>query len=363
MGVLLKAVERGDLPAVAELIATVFERPVPVDGARRLEWLLFKNPDATPETSKGWLLEEGGRPVGFLANVARKMFASGREYLAACTAKFVVLPAYRLQGLLLAKAFFEQKNVDCLFCSTGSEASAPVLRRFGAVEISGGDEAAVFVLRAPPVVHELMRRRGYEGRLARLVSGGVGAALSVVERVRISLPRCPADLRVEPMAGFDEELDGLWKRWQARLPATSYRDSAHLQWLFREGPSSRPTTHLWGTYRGLRLEGYAVCQDRGQTAGVRRREVMDLFAPSGADAFEALIGTLIDEAQSDEMDTLEFRSLPGHLMERLAEWGARRRRLEVNPFLVKPVRPGLSLPAQDASAWHLVPADGDGAGW
>lgn len=364
MGVRIRELQAEDLAAISALIARVFDRPLSEDGAERLRWLLFDNPDARPEVARGWVLEDDGEPVGFLANVARRMNVSGRDVLAACTAKYVVLPSHRFHGLLLAKAFFAQQGVDLLFCSTGSESSAPVLKRFGAVEIAGGDEAAMFVLRGGPVIGELMRRRGYQGPLARLVSGGAGAALTLVERVRCGTPACPADLRVEPLAGFDERLDDLWQRCAGRHGITSRRDARRMQWLFFEGPSSRPATQVSGVFRDERLEGYIVCQDRGQTRGVRRREVMDVFArPDDADVFAALVARALADAEAQSMDTLEFRNLPRPLMQRLVEWGARRRVLEVNPFLVKGLNPEVALPADQAEAWYLTPADGDGAGW
>lgn len=364
MGVCIRELQTEDLAGISALIARVFDRSAPEDGAERLHWLLYDNPDARPEVAKGWVLEDSGAPVGFLANVARRMSVSGRDALAGCTAKYVVLPSHRFHGLLLAKTFFSQQGVDLLFCSTGSESSAPVLKRFGAAEIAGGDEAAMFVLRGGPVIGELMRRRGYQGPLARLVSGGAGAALTLVERVRCSAPACPADIRVEPLPRFDQRLDDLWMRCEGGYGITSRRDARRMQWLFFDGPSSRPATQIRGAFRGESLEGYIVCQDRGQTRDVRRREVMDVFMrPDDADTFAALIARALADAEADGMDTLEFRNLPRPLMDRLVGWGARRRLLDVNPFLVKGLNPEFSLPADQATAWYLTPSDGDGAGW
>lgn len=364
MSARIREVEERDLEAVSGLIARVFGRPVPADGAARLRWLLFENPDSWPGLASGWILEEAGEPVGFLANVARRMSAGGRDVLAACTAKYVVSAAHRMHGLLLAKAFFEQRGVDLLFCSTASESSAPVLKRFGAAEIAGGNQAAMFVLRGAPVVSELMRRRGYQGTLARIASGGVGAALTVLERVRCRPPQCPAGIRVQPLTGFDGRLDDLWERCESRRLITSRRDARRMQWLFFDGPASRPESKVLGAFRGDRLDGYMVCQDRHQTRGVRRRETMDLFtAVEDEDAVEALVAHALEDAESDAMDTLEFRSLPPPLTEQLVSWGARRRTLEVNPFLAKALNPELRLPAGDAGRWYLSPADGDGAAW
>jgi len=359
----VREIEERDLEEISGLIARVFDRPAPADGAARLRWLLFENPDARGGMARGWVLEDGGVLVGFLANVARRMSAAGRDVLAACTAKYVVLPSYRVQGLLLARAYFEQTGVDLLFCSTGSQSSAPVLKRFGAVEIAGGDAAALFVLRGAPVVSELMKRHGYEGALARLVSGGVGAALTLVERVRCSPPGPRPDVRVELLDRFDARMDEMWERAEGGR-ITSRRDARRMQWLYFEGPASRPDTLVFGAFRGQQLVGCLVCQDRAQTRGVRRREVMDLFtAPEDLDAFDALVAQALSRAEADGMDTLEFRSLPERWMERLTSWGARRRRLEVNPFLVKTLNPELLLPAGEADQWHLSPGDGDGAAW
>jgi len=91
---------------------------------------------------------------------------------------------------------------------------------------------------------------------------------------------------------------------------------------------------------------------------------MDLFFPRQAgDVFAALVGEMGRRCRRAGADTLEFRSLPAACLDRLGEWGAYRRTLEVNPFLVRSLRADLVLPAADPQAWFLVPGDGDGAGW
>jgi len=364
VSVQLRELAESDLKAVAALVAEVFDRPVPEDGDARLRWLLFDNPDRTPGVPCGWVLWDGDRPVGFIANVARRMAVGGRDALAACTAKFVVRPSHRFHGLMLAKKFFDQTNVDILLCSTANQTSAPILERFGGRFVAGGDDAVVFVIRAGGVVSEVLRRRGYGETLRKAAAFSAGGVMTLVETARRRWPEGSGDIRVDEIATFDEGLDDLWARAADDYHVHSRRDALRMNWLFRAGPKSRWPTTILGAFRGDRLDGYLVCQDRGRVEGVRRREVMDVFTRrDDVDVFDALVGEAGRMTAQQKRDTLEFRNLPADRLDRLVAWGARRRKLDVNPFLVRVVNSALDVDPVDASQWYLVPADGDGAGW
>jgi hypothetical protein len=360
----VQLLERSELPQAAALIARVYERPLAPDGVEQLEWLLNDNPDASTGVAAGWIVRKDDRVVGLLANVPRRMAVGTREFLAACTAHFVVEPEHRFHGLLLAKAYFEQKNVDALLCSTANEGSGKVLERLGMMPIAGGQAAAVFVLRAGPVVAEVMRRRGHGSLVTAAVAAGAGGAVGVIERVRHRWPAVARGFRVESIEHFDQRVDELWTRRGNEPRVWSVRDARRLNWLFCAGPASRPATRILAAFEGDQMQGYLVTQDPVRMQSMRRREVMDVFVPGDRpEVFATLIGEAGRIARRDGMDTLELRNLPGTMLAQVAEWGARSRELDVNPFLVKTLADDLLLRPERAENWHLVPSDGDGVGW
>lgn len=363
MSAQIETLKESELPQIASLIARVFNRPMAADAAERLSWLLYENPDAGADIPAGWTLRKDGRIIGFIANVVRRMAAAQREWRAACTAHFVVEPEHRFHGLMLAKVFFDQKNVDCLFCSTANESSGKVLQRFGMMPVAGGEAAAVFVLHAGPVVAEVMRRRGHGALLSKAAAVGAGGTVGLVERVRHHWPKVSVGVRIEKLDRFDERVDELWQRARGEGRVQSVRDARRLNWLFRDGPATRPHTQIHAVTRHGRIDGYLVTMDPTRMA-MRRREVMDVFVIAGdEEGFASLVGDAARTAREDGMDTLEFRNLPGGLMSKVVEWGARSRQLEVNPFMVKWVSPELQIQVDRADSWYLVPSDGDGVGW
>lgn len=363
MAIELREARESDLAEAAALIARVFERAAPPDGAERLQWQLFANPARPPHIPAGWIIRDDGAAVGFLANIPRRMRFNGRDRLVACTAKYVTLPTHRLHGLALAKTYFSQPGVDALFISSASDTSAPILKKFGAKEIEGVDRGAVFAVRPARVAGEILRQKPRTRAIAAVAAPLAGLALRAGAVLRAK-PKIAADVRVESLGRFSAETDVLWSATSDDFSACAERSSEVLNWQFVNGPRSRPATKILACKRGAALTGFAVLQDRENAQfAIRRRHVMDIFTRRGDDAaFDALVAAALHETRRDGPDTLEFRHLSSARLERLASWGARLRTLPLNPFLIKPVQPDLTLPAS-ADGWYLTPGDGDGAGW
>ncbi|MCP4594848.1 MAG: hypothetical protein GY842_29310 [bacterium] len=382
MGVELRELAEEDFGELPRLMGRVYGCAPAEDGVARLRWLLCDNPDADESIPKGWVLCDGGRIVGLLANVPRRMVIDGASVRAACTAHYVVLPEYRVGGLRLANAYFEQRGADCLFVATGNRASAAVFRRFGAESISEGDQTAMFVLRGGPVCAAKLRRRGWNAGLAKAASIPTGLSVGLWgrwQRRRLSgdhgiqepspnpslAGRGAMDVSVRRMPRFDTSVDALGERCGGDYRVTSRRDSQRLNWLFVDGPTSRRTTLILGLIRAERLDGYVVLQDRLDCGdGVRRSYVMDLVCSrADAEGFAALVRAGLETAREMRRDTLEFPVLGQERAARLAWWGAWRRRLDVNPFMFRALNGAPKDLADRPEAWYIVGSDGDGAAW
>lgn len=354
-----------DLPEVSKLISLVFNRPCRADGVERLRWMLFANPDGQEQIAKGWILRSQNEIVGFLANVVRRMSFLGKDHLVACTANYVVKPSYRFHGLKLAKAFFDQSQVNHLLCSSGSDNSIQILKRFGAQQIVGGDNAALFVFNSAPIVSCFLKKKGHANNFLYAVLGeGFRSANWLKQCFSRKLARDDT-ITIKEAVSFSDEVNELYKRNRLRDKVVSYRDSKRLNWLFVDGPINRPNTLIRNAYKENRLCGYAVTQDRNiDGCNLKYRRVMDIFyEKDGCSVFDVLIKHLVKESLEDGMDCLEFQSMPEYVISRLASCGAWRRKLSENPFLIYSRDETYSNLANQASKWYLVPSDGDGGGW
>lgn len=361
----LLEVSEEDLAVVSALTASVFNRVSHPRDTARLRWMLFANPDADEHIPKGWVLRSRGETVGFLGNVLRRLSFCGKDHVIAFTSDFVVTPEYRFHGLKLAKAFFDQGQLDYVACSTGNRNSIPVLRRLGACQIAGADEAALFVLNPAAIASYYLEKKAHGSAFAHAVLPRVLGAASWFKRRLWAESEGSHAIEVRGVARFDDDVDDLYERSHPPDKVTSCRDSMRLNWLFVDGPIDRPCTKIRSAYRDGKLCGYVVTQDRKLgKARLEYRGVRDVFcALDDRLTFAALARHLVQECLEDGMDCLEFENIPAVLISQLASHGAWRRRLAVNPFLLCSKGEDATLLPEKAEMWYLVNSDGDGGGW
>ena len=84
-----------------------------------------------PNLTKGWLLEDNGRMVGFFGNIPLLYDYCGRPIIIADASQWGVKKEYRDQTPRLAEAYFRQKNADLLLVTTGIKQTGRLFERYG----------------------------------------------------------------------------------------------------------------------------------------------------------------------------------------------------------------------------------------
>lgn len=74
--------------------------------------------ESRPKPALGWVLEDGGRMVGFFGNVPLLYDLGGRAVMVADASQWGVEKAYRHHTPRLADAYFDQVNADLLLVTT-----------------------------------------------------------------------------------------------------------------------------------------------------------------------------------------------------------------------------------------------------
>ncbi len=354
-----------DLLEVSKLISLVFNKPFRANNVEKLRWMLFSNPDADENIPKGWILKDQNVVVGFLANVIRRMSFFGQDFLVAYTSNYVVDQSHRFHGLKLAEVFMNQDKINFLLCSSGSDNSIKILKRFGAHQIMEADRAAVFIFNSASVMSYYLKKKNYTNELLNaLLRKGFGFGNWFKRSFQRKLV-WDDTITIKKVMRFNDKVNQLYEKNRLYNKVTSYRDSKRLNWLFVDGPIERSNTLIFNAYKENNLCGYAVTQDRNiNGSNLKYRNVRDIFYERDNPlVFDVLVKKLLKESLEDGMDCLEFYNIPNDLISRLISAGAWRRNLSENPFLIYSRNKAYSNLANQASKWYLVPSDGDGGGW
>ena len=236
-----------------------------------------------PKPSIGWVLESLGEIVGFLGNIPTLCRYGDKTLVAAAASGFAVDPAYRGYGLLLASAFYKQKNVDILLNTSANEVAAMVCQRFKAAPLPQPDYDKIlfWVLRPRPFVAAALRKAGFNSTFACLSSvlPAVFLRTYIAVRGRRPLPRksnphTPLNISLIDSSEVGSEFDDLWNRKiNEDTRFLNYRTPEVLRWHF-----SRQSAKVVCCHRGAELIGYAVVvRDDKQNLGLARSRIADIF--------------------------------------------------------------------------------------
>jgi hypothetical protein len=303
----------------------------------------------------GWILEhERDGIVGTFRNAAFLYEWNGRPVRVVVASAWAVDAAHRHQSLMLARAYFNQPDVDVLLNTTAVlDTSGKAFLAFRAARVPQPSYTTrlLWITGYQGFVASYLRARGIPAGVLRY-PGGLTAWAAEWSR------RSARDARrVRRLATFDDRFDRFWtamRRRRDRLQAV--RDRAALVWRFaleREGPL------IVVVERSAEPDGYAVLVRR-DADGLRRLEVADLQA---RDDDPEVVRTLVDGALGLARDEgVHLVALSGHndaKREALSVLKPHVKTVPGWPLYYKAVDPALLEPLTASSAWDMSLYDGD----
>ena len=339
----IRLAENGDREGLFHVLKHWF----PATLQTRYDWLYAGNPHGR---AVSWLAVDRatGEAVGCTSVFPRKVVVEGRRRIGSIGGDCFILPQYRRRGIATAlhresAASMRERGVEFMY-GPPEPANLAALLKAGS-RIVGRFATWVRPLRGRDVVHALLRGRSFP-MLARVADAG----LSVVDLFLRPRPKTPVVL--EPMATFGPEFDAFFEESAASQPIVCVRDSAYLTWRYLTSPSR--TQQAFAARSDGRLMGFVALEVDGD-----RAFLIDVFCPAQAEAIDALLGAVMNQAQTMGAARLIVDITEGcALSKRLFRHGFLRREREDFQVLAAPDDPqaaALSAPG----AWHFCTADKD----
>jgi hypothetical protein len=362
----VREVEFEDIDGVSVLTRGVGWGSPTVAGWKRL-WA--HNPalaQGGPPVTRGWVLEEGRKIVGFLLNLFHLYQFGGRTLRAATACSMIVPPESRGGSMQLAVAFAKQGGVDLLLNTTAGPEASKIFQflKFQRIPQPEYDRSFYWVLREAGFLGAALLKKGWPRAVSRLGGVALAPALWAAVRATRRLPRSRTGgltVRALDPAAAGTDVDELWRR---RLDEgnklLAHRTAATLRWHF---PAERKRNFLLGAYDGGRLVGYlaAVRQDAEQLR-LRRARVADLFVErDDPETIRQLLGAAARMARQGGAHMLEVVGFPEHVRRVFLESRPFELWNQAWPFLYKAPDPALHRELASAGVWYASLYDGDGS--
>jgi hypothetical protein len=270
-----------DRPQILARIAEVFG-PEPAARADRLwDWQWHQDPRLASPGYRGVVAQWQGEIIGNLATIPAGLYIGGEPAVAHWCVDVLIHWGLTKGALREQRRAPDPGGPDL---SRGLAAALLDHPAAGPIQLSKhlSDPITKIVERIgfhpwgeTASLHRRVSLRHALGRgLGRVLGDSLGAVAD------LTLARIPStDPRVQVLDGpFDRRFDALWERIKRRYPAIPLRDSATLQWRYRQHPDGGYTALTLDSDQGL--AGYCVLLDYDKG---RRRwgKIVDLIVAPG----------------------------------------------------------------------------------
>ena len=314
----------------------------------------------------GWVLEDGGRIVGFFGNIPQVSYFDGRPVRVSSARAWAVDKGFRTETPRLCEAFFGQ-DTDLLLMSSGNESAGRRCLEYGSSTMPQPDygEILYWVIDASGFLRAGLKKKG-RGGVAAWFGGHLGAlALNAQMRLGGRRPYAPLDhIAITSVDEIDEGFDDLWARKLKEYPGRllACRNAETLQWYFSLSQDSGRTRFICYRPQG-RLEGYlALVREDAPGIGLKRLKVADLFVAEDDPAtLGALLAAAYEYGVAKRCHVLEVVGLPQGLRAHVLAHKPYRRSMPTFPFFFKALNPDLAAPLAAGDGWYVTAFDGDTA--
>jgi hypothetical protein len=321
-----------------------------------------------PRPSCGWVMEQNGRVIGFLGNLAQLYKWQGETLRSATAFCFFVLPEFRGSSLQLVLPFIRQSNVDLLLNTTASPEASQIFQflKFARLPQADFDVSYYWATHSAGFLGAALRKKDVPRPISDLLAAATAPALWLENRLRsrcMAPPRSSAT-RIDVVRAEEAgaEFDDFWQRKSAeKNQLLAVRTSEVLRHRFAGESRSHPP-QIIRAWDGQRLVGYAILV-RADTdkIGLKRCRLADLMAERDDPTIvQDLLAAAYGQTRRHGIHMFEIIGYPAHIR-RIVEYGRPYRlRNEAWPYLYKAHNPTLHAALGSADAWYATLLDGDG---
>jgi hypothetical protein len=340
------------------------------DSPENWERLWRRNPALAKmrcEPPMGWVLESGGKLVGYLGNISLLYRYGDRTLRAVAGCGFAVEPAYRALSFCLVASFYRQRGVDLYLTTTASEVVGKIARAFKSDPLPQADYEKVlfWILRPYPFARVVIEGLKLRASISRM---GTPLASFVVEADKILRRRwprrCSTCFTVSEISASDigDDFQALWLEKLSERPELllADRSPAALRWHF-ESCTDAATVRIFCCYKKGELLGYAVIRnERKQANGLRVSMIADMLAKQDDPIIVSqLWAAAYDHTKRAGSHILQVLGFPGCIRQLCWQWRPYLTIDPVLPFYYKAAEPMLHKTLSDGMAWYATGFDGD----
>jgi len=252
-------------------------------------WKFETNPYHSPSVPQGFVLEQEGRILGYIGQLAAPMKLGSAVTVAYAGHAYCVDEEFRGHGLKLTRAF-------------ARNAGAPEEHRVF-LFVHFKKFLREFVKRRPALPRTLLDNE----ILLSVASIPIDLFFKVGGVLNIPRERLKT-VRVEI---FGSEFDGFWREVSSHYDILVVRDSKYLNWRYIDYPFQKP--EAFSTYDSRRrLRGFAVLGVTGPDSnGTRMAIILELFTrPDDVSAQQELLSAALAYAREQDVDGVRAGFFP-----------------------------------------------------
>jgi hypothetical protein len=316
--------------------------------------------------SMGWVLESGGRIVGYSGSVPLLYHYGDRVLLVAAGTGLMVDPAYRFRSAGLLSSFFRQENIELFLITTAIESVGKMSKLLKAETLpqQDYDTTLFWVLNSSQFAKVVVKKFGMAGNVGNLVAL-MGSLAVRTEMMLLSrgLKRISSNFQITEIQvhQIGNDFDDLWRRKLTEKPCLlADRSQASLRWHLTI-PGCPGETSILCCHREGRLAGYAVVKNlTDEKTGLCRCTLIDLLVEADdSSVTESLLAAAYTKARTSGSHVFEVLGFPRKVREILARWKPYSRQYPACPFLFKTNDAVLHAILEQEDAWYACPFDGD----
>ncbi len=366
----IRPAELSDFASVARLGQRLGQGTDSVENWKRL-WIDNPAVQSGLAVSRiGWVLESGGKVVGFFGTIPLLCEFQGSTLIAAASCRFAVDPEFRSFSHLLVSSFLRQKDVDLLLNTTATPAAGKMMTASKAAPLpqQDYDKVLFWVLDSRRFMESVLRKLDARPSLAAAGSFAGAIALGADMRLRGRAPRTIKSSYAISEHAFGDLPAELDRFCEEQMRGTSRllgkRNATILRWHFAPTGSRKVTRMLICRYKE-RIAGYAVIrQELNSESGLKRSMVADLLtAKDSPEVIQALIEGAYTSAKRAGSHVLEVMGFPHEIRRLFTQWKPYVREYPANPYFFKARDRALHQTLLNPDLWYACPFDGDATLW
>ncbi|MBF0175451.1 MAG: hypothetical protein HQL63_01175 [Magnetococcales bacterium] len=248
-------IQATDYPSLAAFCSTFPGENLSSDmWERRFKFWWEENPVFTPDWVRGWVLLDGSRVAGMLADIPSRIQLLGHEVTVSNISTLRILPMHRKETSFFLETLLAHARARPVFNTTSNPEMAAVLRSFRFRNLAEYFVEHLFVTDASFLARQLQQKK----RLPWVLAFPVARITRLTQQLRCRTGISKMEgLQVRILENSGPEFDRLWQKTDQLFSFTNRRMSCDLQWIVR----ANPVRHLilFGCYdQNETLVGYGL---------------------------------------------------------------------------------------------------------